>query len=332
MKKVILTEYNTRQLAKKVARNMTRLFDDKLAKLTEHYSDQMPQGVEYPYLFTVFGIPRGGIPAAYMVVEEFNKLGAPYMASVTYTPEDADLFIDDIIDSGETMKVWCDAYPGIPFFALIDKTAERAQEGEVSEWLVFPWEQNPLNPLKENSLTDNVVRILQYIGEDPTREGLQETPERFQRALDEWFSGYNEAPVDYFKVFTDGAARYDEMVLVENIPFYSHCEHHLAPFFGTVTIAYIPDGKIVGLSKFNRLVNTFSRRLQVQERLTTMIADTLMDFLSPKGVGVIVKARHLCMESRGVCQQGHSTTTSCMRGVMLNNGPARAEFLTIAKK
>jgi GTP cyclohydrolase I len=121
------------------------------------------------------------------------------------------------------------------------------------------------------------------------------------------------------------------MVVVKDIPFYTHCEHHMTPFFGTATVAYIPDGKIVGLSKLARVVDAFARRLQVQERLTNQIADALQDNLKPKGVGVVVTARHLCMESRGIQQQGHETITSALRGVMRDLPEARAEFLNLAR-
>lgn len=164
------------------------------------------------------------------------------------------------------------------------------------------------------------------------RGGLKDTPDRLAKAWDFWTSGYTQDPSDVLKVFEDGAESYDEMVLVSDIPFYSHCEHHLAPFFGKVTIAYIPDGKIVGLSKLSRLADIYARRLQVQERLTEQIADAINLNLSPKGVGVIIKARHLCMESRGISQQGHHTTTSSLRGVIRTDPSARDEFLRLTAK
>ena len=134
-------------------------------------------------------------------------------------------------------------------------------------------------------------------------------------------------PKSILKVFEDGAEKHDQMVTVKDIPFYSHCEHHLAPFFGTVTISYIPNGKIVGLSKLSRLADMFARRLQVQERLTDQIADALMEHLGPIGVGVMIKARHMCMESRGTRQQGHHTITTALRGVMKTEHQTRSEFL-----
>jgi GTP cyclohydrolase I len=183
----------------------------------------------------------------------------------------------------------------------------------------------------ETSLEASVVRLLEYVGEDPQREGLLETPKRVAKAWKEWCSGYAQNPADVLKVFEDGANGVDEMVVVR-APVYSHCEHHLAAIFGTAVVAYIPDGKIVGLSKIKRLVDVFARRLQVQERLTNQIADALQDHLKPKGVGVVIKARHMCMESRGVnVNGGEPTITSALRGLIKTEPDARAEFLDFAK-
>lgn len=172
--------------------------------------------------------------------------------------------------------------------------------------------------------------LLMELGEDPRRGGLLETPKRAAQAWLEYTSGYDVEPSDVLKCFEDGAEKYDQMVMVKEIPFYSTCEHHLAPFFGTATVAYIPNGRVVGLSKINRLVDIFARRLQVQERMTGQIADALTEHLKPVGVGVVVKARHLCMEARGAKQQGHHTVTSALRGALLNDPSARAEFFNLA--
>lgn len=181
--------------------------------------------------------------------------------------------------------------------------------------------------MDENTITQLITEV---IGTD-MREGLVETPARVVKAWRHWTSGYGVDIGALLKVFEDGAENYDEMVLVKNIPIYSKCEHHLADIFGTATIAYIPDGKIVGLSKLSRVADAFARRLQVQERLTAQIADALNEHLQPKAVGVIVRARHMCMESRGICQQGHHTETSALRGAFKTDPSARAEFLSLAK-
>ena len=142
----------------------------------------------------------------------------------------------------------------------------------------------------------------------------------------EYSSGYGKDPAEILKVFDDGAEKVDEMVLVKSIPVYSHCEHHLAPFFGVAHVGYIPNGKIVGLSKLSRLVDVFAKRLQVQERLTNQIADALEEHLQPLGVGVVIECRHMCMESRGIQRQGATTVTSAMRGALRNDVAARAEI------
>lgn len=176
---------------------------------------------------------------------------------------------------------------------------------------------------------DAVRELLEAIGEDPTREGLEETPARYVKALHEWTSGYGRNPADVLKVFEDGGEDYNQMVLVKDIPVYSLCEHHMAPFWGVAHVAYIPDGKIVGLSKLARLVNIYARRLQVQERLTQQVAQALQDNLNPRGVGVVLRCRHMCMESRGVRTAGSETVTSALFGEMFEP-KARAEFLNLA--
>lgn len=175
-------------------------------------------------------------------------------------------------------------------------------------------------------------RFLQSIGEDPERSGLLETPERLVKAWKYWTSGYGQDPAEVLKVFEDGAEQYSELIVVRGIPVYSHCEHHLAPFFGTATIGYVPNGRIVGLSKLTRLVDCFARRLQVQERLTIQVADALMINLQPLSVGVVVRCRHLCMESRGIRTPGEETVTSAMLGRMRSNLAMRTEFLALARE
>lgn len=165
----------------------------------------------------------------------------------------------------------------------------------------------------------------------PLRPGLQETPHRVAKAMAHWFGGYDVDVAALFKVFEDGAENADQMVTVCNIPLYSHCEHHMAPIIGHVTVAYIPNGKIVGLSKLARVVDAFGRRLQVQERLTNQIADAIQEHLDPVGVGVYVSARHLCMESRGVEHTCTNTVTTALRGAMRNEPETRAEFLQLAR-
>lgn len=177
-----------------------------------------------------------------------------------------------------------------------------------------------------------ISELLATVDPDPSREGILETPLRVAKAWAHWCGGYAMDPAEILKVFEDGAENYDEMVLVKDIPIYSKCEHHLADIFGTATIAYIPDGRIVGLSKLSRLADCFARRLQVQERLTAQIADAFNDNVKPKGVAVLVRARHMCMESRGIRQQGHHTVTSALRGIFKTDPQVRGEFLSLAQQ
>jgi GTP cyclohydrolase I len=272
----------------------------------------------------VYAIPRGGIPAAYLLTK-YRPV------RLVDNPADADIFVDDIIDSGATATRYTNGYPDTPFFALVDKSNEdfhAAADIGRKTWVVFPWEKTVSD--SDESATDNIKRILQYIGEDPGREGLLETPKRVVKAWNHWASGYEVDIGALLKVFEDGGENYDEMVIVKDIPIYSKCEHHLADIFGTATIAYIPNGRIVGLSKLSRVADAYARRLQVQERLTSQIADALDLHLEPKGVGVIIRARHMCMESRGVNQQGHHTITSALRGVIKTDPTVRAEFMALA--
>lgn len=183
---------------------------------------------------------------------------------------------------------------------------------------------------KRLAIARTVSNLLVEIDPEHGREGTRETPERVAKAWDTWTRGYTVDIAALLKTFEDGSENYDEMVLVKDIPIYSKCEHHLADIFGTASIAYIPDGRVVGLSKLSRLADAFARRLQVQERLTVQIADALMEHLAPKGAAVLIKARHMCMESRGICQQGHHTVTSALRGVFKTDASARAEFLSQA--
>jgi len=247
-----------------------------------------------------FGIPRGGTFVAAMTG---NAVG---------TIEEADYLVDDIIDSGETAKNWTNRTRK-PFFSLVSKD-------EGLGWVEFPWERSN----GELPAEENIKRLLQSLGENTEREGLQMTPKRYIKFLREFLS-----PADFnFTVFN--AEKTDEMIVQSGIPFFSLCEHHLAPFFGTAAVAYIPNGKIAGLSKLARTVDRFSRRLQNQERIATNIADYIEEQLQPLGVAVLLRARHLCMEMRGVEKQGAESTTSCLRGVFKTDQKCREEFLHLS--
>lgn len=246
-----------------------------------------------------YGVPRGG-----------QYISA--MLNPVDTPEEADIIIDDLIDSGTTRNRY--SKYNKPFIGLFDKMVEPELK---NKWLKFPWE------MKEEPIEDNFVRILQYLGENPNREGLLETPKRYIKFMKEFLE-----PKD-FNFTTFDAEGTDEMILQTNIPFYSLCEHHTAPFFGYANVAYIPNGKIVGLSKLARCVDYYSHRFQNQERITTQVAEKLQTELNPKGVAVTLKAQHLCMAMRGVKKHDTWTMTSKMIGIFKDDEKARNEFLTL---
>ena len=175
-----------------------------------------------------------------------------------------------------------------------------------------------------------IRQIIEHIGENPDREGLRDTPKRVAASYEKMFAGYKQKPEDVLTVFGD--EKYDEMIVVKNIEFYSLCEHHILPFFGKVHIGYIPDGKIIGLSKLPRLVEIYARRLQNQERLTNQIAKALQSILKPRGVGVIIEAKHLCIMARGVEKQNSEVTTSSLLGLFKREHNTRSEFLTLIGK
>lgn len=294
------------------------------AKLTERFGMRP---------LRVWGIPRGGFNAALLLCTE-----APHMFVMADSAADAGLAIDDIVSSGRTAQrvkqvhgldtavlFGHDFDPPFDFILGIGRLLTK-EEGFVN----FPWEQQ-IESTEHDSAHDAVTRMLQAIGEDPHREGLRETPNRVVKAWGEWFKGYGQNPADVLKVFEDGAEGYGEMVLLTNIPVYSHCEHHVTPFVGVAHVAYIPNGKIVGLSKLARIVEIFSRRLQVQERMTNQIADCIEEHLKPQGVAVVVQAKHFCMATRGVKMPNVDTHTSAMRGAFFDNPQTRAEFMSLVQ-
>lgn len=260
----------------------------------------------------VYGVPRGG------------SCVAALHGNMTDDPTQAEVIVDDIIDSGRTRDKWTKLFPATPFLALIDKTDTQSQFAR-DGWIHFPWDAT-----ESSDIEDHVVRVLEYIGEDPRREGLAETPARVVRSWAEIFAGYKTSPEAILdKEFeADG---YDELIICRNIDFYSTCEHHMQPFFGRAHVAYIPKRKVVGLSKLARLVDVFARRLQIQERLTAQIADALEQHLQPLGVAVLVEAQHFCMVCRGVRKQNSCMTTSKLTG-LFRSAEARGEFLALVAR
>jgi len=172
-----------------------------------------------------------------------------------------------------------------------------------------------------------VRTLLLWAGEDPDREGLLDTPARVARAYEDWFSGYREDPVRFLKRTFQEVEGYDEMIVLRDITFESHCEHHMAPIIGRAHVGYLPTNKVVGISKLARVVEAFARRFQVQEKMTAQIANTIQDVLKPKGVGVVIEAEHQCMTTRGIHKTGVSMVTSQMLGTIREDARTRAEFL-----
>jgi GTP cyclohydrolase I len=184
------------------------------------------------------------------------------------------------------------------------------------------------HPTREDA--ENAVKtLISWIGDDPEREGLKETPKRFTEACGEWFGGYTRDPVQYLnRTFTE-AAGYDEMVVLRDIRLESYCEHHIAPIIGVVHVGYMPDQRVVGISKLVRVVETYARRLQIQEKLTAQVANCISDVLLPKGVAVVIEAEHQCMTTRGIHKPGVTMVTSQMLGLFRSDPRTRKEFLDI---
>lgn len=262
----------------------------------------------------VYGVPKGG-----MIATSFMD-----RCRVTHSPDMADFILDDIVDSGYTKEYYNKRYPSLPFFSLFTKE-------DKSEWIVFPWEAD--HPMGEENIQQNIVRQLQYIGEDPEREGLRGTPDRIVKSWGELYSGYNEDPEKLIVTF--GNEKYNQLVLLKDIELYSMCEHHMLPFMGKAHIAYIPgkgeDGRVLGISKLARLLDVYARRLQIQERLTEQVTEFLMNHANTLGAACIIEASHLCMRMRGCSKQNSVMVTSSMKGVFFDVESARMELLMLVK-
>lgn len=176
-----------------------------------------------------------------------------------------------------------------------------------------------------------IKKLLEYIGDDPNREGLKDTPKRVIKAYSEWFKGYKENPREILKRTFEEVDGYDDIILLRNIRFESHCEHHMTPIIGTVSVGYLPNNRVVGISKLARVVDAFAKRLQIQEVFTQQIADTINEVLQPRGVAVIVRGHHLCIGTRGVHKPNAEMITSSMCGIFRENEQARNEFLHLEK-
>jgi len=267
----------------------------------------------------VYGIPQGGAPVALMIAQLTG------LEIVDQPITGQTLIVDDLVDTGSTLNRYHEN--GFQTDTLYRKPWSpkhlAPNATTVEDWLGFPWERDDGQP------TDAVIRLLQHIGEDPTRDGLLDTPKRVVKSLKELTKGYEMDPGEILKTTFD--VSHDQMIVLSDVSYWSLCEHHMLPFYGKATIAYIPKpgGRVVGLSKLARLVECYARRLQVQERMTDQIAAALEEHLNPLGVGVLVTGNHSCMAARGIQKQGNMIT-SRLTGVMRTDQTARAEFLALS--
>ena len=273
-----------------------------------------------------FPIPQGGVvPAIFISL----KLGLQLITIDELKKYDSEevLVVDDLIDSGRTISKY-DGYPiavlGAKGWAPEDQKYIHCGRLLPDEWIHFWWE-----PKGEQDIQNHVVRLLEYIGEDPTREGLVETPARVIKSFDRLYGGYKQHPKDIMKIFNDDSC--DEMVVVKDITLHSTCEHHMLPFTGKAHIAYIPDGRVIGVSKLSRLLDIFARRLQIQERIVEQVTTALMDYLKPLGAACVIEATHSCMTARGIEQQNTVMVTSSLRGVFQEKPEVRAEFMGLIR-
>lgn len=275
---------------------------------------------------SIYGVPRGGI---YIAIQLSKILNLPIVEKNKI--HKATLIVDDLVDSGQTRN----RYPANDFACLYRKLHTPLLSdytyisNTVDGWIEFFWEK----AIEEQPAEDAITRLIEMIGEDPGREGLKETPKRVIKSYETLFSGYKQKPQDIIETFdADG---YSQLVLLKDIEIYSMCEHHILPFIGKAHIAYIPNKKIIGISKLARIADMFARRLQIQERLADNITSTLMEYLNPLGAACIIEAQHLCMKMRGVGKQNSIMTTSSLKGVFLedndNGRAARKEFMGLMK-
>ena len=192
--------------------------------------------------------------------------------------------------------------------------------------------ENLNNKVSDKEAEEAFIKILKWMGENPSREGLIETPKRVMKAFKEYFKGYNEDGKKVLEKTFGDIEGYDDMVVQKNISVQSHCEHHMVPIIGEVTVGYLPSTRVVGISKLARVVEAFAKRLQIQERLTTQIADAIESALNPQGVAVLIEAQHQCMTTRGIKKPGVAMLTKCMRGVFQDDPEARSEFMSLVRR
>ncbi len=283
----------------------------------------------------IVGVSRGGIIPALLLAQLLRPALAEYAEIKIVDPFTSDwmdayvgkkiILVDDIWDSGATLNYF--EKEAIRKKVFLNGFVLKRKFTKEDVWYEFPWET------KEDTTGGReqaVTALLRSVGEDPNREGLKDTPKRVAKMYDELCAGYSQDPKEILSA-TFSTDEYDEMIVLRDIPFASLCEHHMLPFRGKVHFAYIPDKKVVGVSKIARLVECFARRLQIQERMTVEIGKAFEAIIKPKGVGVIVEAAHECMIVRGIKKEGSKMVTSYLGGVLREKPEAREEFLKLVK-
>lgn len=269
---------------------------------------------------SVYGIPRGGTIPAQLLSQALG-------IKVVTVPGRHTIIVDDIVDSGKTIRPYVEQ--GLMTVSLHCKPHASPQPTlyvhMIDDWIVYLWEKD-----EASSITDHIVRLIEFIGDDPNREGLNDTPRRVAESYKELFSGYDLTPSDVLKTFEE--ADCSEMILLRDIEMYSTCEHHMLPFFGKAHIAYIPKkDTVVGISKLARLLEVYARRLQIQERIGHQVTTALMTELDPLGAACVIEARHFCMTCRGVGKQDSVMVTSSLKGVFFDKPEVRAEFMGLIR-
>ena len=296
-------------------------FIEDCNKLAEQIPDE-----QYAH---IYGIPSGGVLPAYIIAQKLDIGLIQHEELNKYDPSGI-LIVDDLIDSGNTLKPFKNYDQAVLYRKPHSPQVMYSLEDIKDEWINLPYEKG------DTGVEEHIVRIFEHIGENPTREGLKDTPERIIKSYKELFKGYDEEAMPKITTFNNGKDDivYDEMI-IDTGDFYSHCEHHMLPFFGKYWFAYIPsaEGKILGLSKISRVVDYFSAKLQIQERLTNEIVEAIWKELNepaPLGMALVMKGEHLCKTMRGARKQG-IMTTSVMKGVFKDKATARQEFLSLIK-
>ena len=283
------------------------------------------------YYSAVSGIPENGVVVAHALSQALLDVEGIYVPVMDIRSIESKgimrkdiLIVDDIIDSGSTMSLISPLHDVavIHYNGRSDMHPTYFYKWKPDAYINYWWE-------KKDDIEDTVTRQIQYIGEDANREGLKDTPSRVRRSWDELYKGYSMNAEDFMTVFQEDSS--DEIVLLRDIEMYSLCEHHMLPFFGKAHVAYLPDNKVIGISKLARLVEMYSRRLQIQERICQQITRDMDAYLQPKASACIIEAQHLCMMSRGVQKQNSIMTTSSLTGQFRSEPETRQELMNLIK-